>query len=140
LILSARAARLVVGAVVLVVAGGGGVLWRRSGPPAPSSRAAPAEPLPVVAVATRDVPAITRIELTRPDDDDRSRLVTIALEKRGPAWHLTAPIAAQASAPNVEALIANLQTLHLWKVVDPGTAFYDQYDLTQAKALHVTVW
>ncbi|HVV51614.1 MAG TPA: DUF4340 domain-containing protein, partial [Polyangia bacterium] len=36
--------------------------------------------------------------------------------------------------------IGNLTTLHLWKELDPGTSHYAQYDLTEAKALHIVAW
>jgi hypothetical protein len=91
-------------------------------------------------VPRTDIASITRIELTRPDDDDPSRLGTVTLERAGGQWRLTSPIAARASADKVTELLANLSTLYLWKVVDRGTGFYDFYDLTEAKALHVTVW
>jgi hypothetical protein len=91
-------------------------------------------------VAHADLAGITRIDLTRPADDDAGRLETVTLEKRDGAWRLTSPLRARADPNKVRALLANLETLHLWKLVDAGTSFYDQYDLTEAKALHITAW
>jgi hypothetical protein len=91
-------------------------------------------------VAHADLASISRIDLTRPSDDDPGRLETITLEKRNGEWRLTSPLRARADPEKVRALLANLETLHLWKVVDPGTVFYEQYDLTEAKALRITAW
>jgi hypothetical protein len=107
----------------------------------PGAAAASTETLPTVGLAAGDAANITRIELTRPDDDDDgARLRTITLERRGPGWALTAPIETRASAAKAEALAANLEQLHLWKVIDRGPAYYERYDLTADKALHVVAW
>jgi hypothetical protein len=118
-------------------------LWWHAAPVAPERerwQAATPEPLPSIAVPPADIASVTRIELTRPDDDDPSRSSTVTLERANGRWRLTSPISARASAYKVGELLTNLTTLYLWKVVDRGTGFYDDYDLTEAKALHVTVW
>jgi hypothetical protein len=99
----------------------------------------PAAPptLPELALSPRTAAAVTRIELSRPDDEDPTRRSTIVLERSGEAWRVTAPLRTPASADKVAALLANLCDLHLWKRLDPGVSFYDQYDLSDAKALHV---
>ena len=107
----------------------------RHQPPAPAP-AAP-EPLPALALSAADASAVTRIDLSQPDDDDPTRRTQIVLERRGDAWHLTRPLRGRASADKVGQLLANLQDLRIWKRLDAGTAFYERYDLTVAKALHV---
>jgi hypothetical protein len=132
-----KAAIYPIGAALIV--SGALLFWwpaRREGASAPPLRA---EPLPKIAVPKVDAASITRIEIVMPEDD-RSRLRTVTIEKAGSAWELTAPIRARAAASKVEALISNLERLQLWKVVDTAAGFYDHYDLTEAKAVHVSVW
>ena len=107
---------------------------------AEASATAPTETLPNIALAEGDAERITRIELTRPDDDDNSRMLRIAIEKQGADWEMTFPLRTQASTSKVEALIDNLKNLHLWTVIDRGTGLYDQYDLSENKALHIVAW
>ena len=95
--------------------------------------------LPVLALSPELAAAVDRIELTRPDDAAPARSSTIVLERRGAAWSLTAPLCAPASADKVGALLANLQELRVWKLLDAGTGLYDRYDLTEGRALHVLV-
>jgi hypothetical protein len=104
------------------------------------SSTAPSETLPNIAVAEADAGRITRIELTRPDDDDNSRMLRIAIEKQGADWEMTWPLRTRASTSKVEALIGNLKNLYLWTVIDHGTGLYDQYDLSDTKALHIVAW
>jgi hypothetical protein len=107
----------------------------------PSPSPPSAQPaLPTVALAQMDAARLTKIVLTRPDDDDSSRTLAVTIDKRGQDWALTAPIAGEADRASVEEAIQNLETLHLWKEVDPGTRFYDQYDLTETKGLHIVAW
>src|SRR5512142_1740253 len=105
----------------------------RVGAPSPST--APA--LPALALLPRQVAEVTRIQLERPDDDAPTRRSAIVLERRGDAWFSTAPLRARASADKVSALLANLQDLHLTQRLDSGSEFYERFDLTDAKALHV---
>ena len=135
------AARTRVAAIPLVVAVVLAVAWTLAGRRQPVHVEQPALPaLPVVALLPAHAGAVTRIELTRPDDDAPARLQTIVLEKRGAVWRMTAPLRTAASADKVEALLANLQRLRVWQRLDAGTTFYDRYDLTPAGALHVVVY
>jgi hypothetical protein len=125
--------------VAIVVAA---FLWHLSGrkqADAPSLTA-PSEKLPNIALADADAGKITRIELTRPDDDDNSRMLRIAIEKQGADWAITQPLKTRASTSKVEALIDNLKNLYLWTVIDRGDGLYDQYDLSETKALHIVAW
>jgi Domain of unknown function (DUF4340) len=110
-------------------------------PPAPGSRPAAAA-LPSIALARNDAERLTKIVISRPDDSEGSHpaRVTITLERRGHGWALTTPIAGEASASAVDDAIRNLETLQLWKQLDSGTLYYDQYDLADDKALHVAAW
>jgi hypothetical protein len=108
--------------------------------PATAAAAPRAEALPEIALPAGDGERLTRIELSRPDDDDASLLSLITLERQGRDWELTSPIRARASGSKVQELVANLESLQVWKRIDGGTRLYEQYDLTDGKALHVVAW
>jgi hypothetical protein len=130
-------------ATLAVVATSGAILlWQISeGKRVPEpALTGPSEPLPNIALSNSDAQRITKIELTRPDDDDKSQIRTIRIEKQGQDWELTSPLKTRASTSKVDALINNLKSLQLWEVIDRGTGLYDQYDLTDAKALHIVAW
>jgi Domain of unknown function (DUF4340) len=139
-----RAAHKILATAAFLALGAGGLLLLRYrqkliAADAPRSTT-PA--LPAIALAKDDAERLTKIELTSTDDSDGdgARRLTITMEKRGPAWELTAPIVTGASSAKVGEAIQNLETLHLWKQLDPGTSYYDQYDLTEGKALHIVAW
>lgn len=129
-------------AVLAVLAlGGMGLALPRQGTVAPpASSAAPRPELPVIALGQGDAQAVSRIDLTRPDDDEPSQIHTITLEKVGSEWEVTSPLRTRASVSKVDALIGNLENLTPTEVVDAGSGSYDSYDLTEAKALHVVAW
>ncbi len=135
-----RAYKILTAAGALALAGGVLALVRQPG----STGAAPERPgpppLPAIALDADDARALTRLEIGRPDDDDPARRLIITLERRGAGWEMTAPILTEASRAAVEEAVANLENLHLWKELDPGTGYYEQYDLTDEKALHVVAW
>ncbi len=99
--------------------------------------------LPRIAGPPGEAARITKIVLTRPDDDDRSVLDHVVLEKVGRAgrdWEITSPERTRASDPKVQSLIDNLEALALRELVTPGTASYDASELTAAKAQHVVAF
>ncbi len=96
--------------------------------------------LPRIALSKGDAEKITKLELTMPDGDDKSRSHTISLEKQRDGWEVTSPEKTVASASKVQALIDNLENLKLKDSVDRGTAFYDRFDVAGTKALHVVAW
>jgi hypothetical protein len=98
------------------------------------------DPLPALAVDSTEAARINKIALTLTDDQDPPRPRAIVLERTSAAWEITSPLRARASADKVASLIANLRTLHVWKVIDPGTSSYERYDLVGDKALHVEAW
>lgn len=145
-----RAAHKTLAAAAFVALGAGGFRLLRHRPTAITAVAVRPAPsaLPAIALGGADAAKLTRIELTRPDDrnndrdDDRAgtRSLKITMERRGPGWELTTPIVTEASSAKVGEAIQNLETLHLWKQLDPGTSYYNQYDLTEDRALHIVAW
>ena len=125
-------------AVPAIVIGGGFYLWQLK-PGAQVVESLP-EVLPNIALSKADAGRITKIELTSPDANDKSQIRAIAIERENQDWELTFPLKTRASTSKVEALIDNLENLHLWEVIDRGTGLYDQYDLSDAKALHIVAW
>jgi Domain of unknown function (DUF4340) len=125
--------------VLLAFAGLGFYLWASKEVPARSAAASGAT-LPDVALSASDARRVSKIQLTRPDDDDKSQIHTIILEKIGQDWEVTAPVKTRASASKVNALLDNLQSLALVEVLAPADGSDDAYDLTDAKALHVVAW
>lgn len=139
---------LAAGACLALGAGGLGVIRHRHRAITPIA-VRPATPaLPAIALDKNDAARLTKIELTRPDDHDGdrgddpagARSLKITMERRGSGWELLTPIVSEASSTKVGEAIQNLETLHLWKQLDPGTSYYDQYDLTEEKALHIVAW
>jgi hypothetical protein len=130
------------GLAVLALGGGWLYLSRldKQNRAAAHAGAATPETLPPIALAPGDAERLTKLELARPDDDHKSKIQTVTLEKHGLDWEMTAPLKTKASTSKVAALIDNLENLHLWKIVDTGTARYEAYDLTEGKALHVVAW
>lgn len=96
--------------------------------------------IPRLTLTRQDVEAITKIDLTRPDHDAGGKLQTITLEKRDEAWQITAPIRAVASVSKVHELLENLSLVSVRLVVDESDRYYDDFDLTEPKALHVVAW
>ena len=142
---------LAAAACVTLAAGGFGLIRRqqRATTAVPIRPATPA--LPAVALDPADAGRLTKIALTRPADQDddgagdhpdaaHTGSLEITMERRGSGWQLTTPIVGEASGAKVNEAIQNLRTLHLWKRLDAGTSYYDQYDLTADKALHIVAW
>jgi uncharacterized protein (UPF0333 family) len=96
--------------------------------------------LPSVALSKDDVEKITKVEVTNPDRDDKTKQHHVVLEKKGDDWVVTAPVQAKANGPNVKSLIDNLKELKAKEVIDRTTGSYDQYELTDEKGLHVVAW
>jgi hypothetical protein len=96
--------------------------------------------LPKITLAKGDAEKITKLELTTPDDDDKSKSHTLTLDKQGDDWEVTSPVRAAASTAKVQALLDNLKELRLKDAIDRGTGLYDEFDVTGTKALHVVAW
>ena len=101
-----------------------------------SATAASAD-LPSISVPKDDVEKITRLEISSPNKDDKTKSTTVVLEKKGDSWEVTKPVAAKANTSNVRSLLDNLKELKLKEVIDRGTGSYDNYEVEGAKAVHV---
>ncbi len=96
--------------------------------------------LPSIAVPKDDTDKITKIELTTVDKDDKTKKNKVTLEKKGADWQVTAPVSAAANTSNVKSLLDNLHDLKLKESIDRTAGSYDQYDLSDDKAVHVVAY
>jgi hypothetical protein len=96
--------------------------------------------LPAISVPKDDADKITKVELTTVDKDDKTKKTKVTLEKKGDDWQVTSPVAAKANASNVKSLIDNLKDLKVKEVIDRTAGSYDQYELTDEKAVHVIAY
>jgi hypothetical protein len=96
--------------------------------------------LPSVGLAKDDVDKITKLEITSPDHDDKTKKTKVTLEKKGDEWVVAAPVQAKANTSNVKSLIDNLKELKAKEVIDRTTGSYDQYELSDDKGLHLVAW
>ena len=103
------------------------------------SIAAPAD-LPTLTVPKDDADKITKIEVTSPDKDDKTKKVKVTLEKKGEDWDVTSPVQAKANASNVKSLVDNLKDLKAKEVIDHTGGSYEQYELTDDKAMHLVAY
>jgi hypothetical protein len=98
-----------------------------------SATAASAD-LPPIAIAKDDTDKVTKIEIKNADKSE------VTLEKKGDAWEVTKPVAAKANAANVRSLLDNLRDMKVKEVIDKTAATYDQYELNDAKGVHVVAY
>lgn len=96
--------------------------------------------LPTVSLPKDDGDKITKVELDTPDKDDKTKRTKVTLEKKGEDWQVVAPIQAKANGANVKSLVDNLKELKVKEQIDKTAASYDQYELSDAKAVHVTAY
>ena len=96
--------------------------------------------LPSVSLPKDDADKLTKIEVTTIDKDDKSKKLPVTLEKKGDAWEVTSPVEAKANTANVKSLIDNLKDIKTKEVIDPNRSSYDQYDVSDDKAVHVVAW
>jgi len=127
-------------ALAVLALAGGGLYWTQQNKAkqatAHSATAATAD-LPSVAISKDDVEKITKVEITSPDKDDKSKSTKVTLEKKGEDWVVTSPVEAKANATNVRSLLDNLKELKAKESIDRSTNAYAQYDLTDDKSIHV---
>jgi hypothetical protein len=133
--------RIYAAVALLAVAGGGLYLTRQKNAKVLAEHQAvkPAD-LPAIAVAKDETDKITKIQISSPTKDDKTKRTEVTLEKKGEEWTVTAPVAAKANAANVRSLLDNLKDLKVKEVIDRGTGSYDQYELSDAKAVHVVAY
>jgi len=96
--------------------------------------------LPVASIPKDDGDKITKVLVQTVDKDDKSKKTSVTLEKKGEDWELTAPVQAKANAGNVKSLVDNLKDIKVKEAIDKGTGSYDQYELSDDKAIHVVAW
>jgi hypothetical protein len=129
--------------VLLALLGGGLYLATqdKKDQAAKHSAVAASADIPSVNVPKDDADKITKIELTTVDKDDKKKVTHVTLEKKGEAdWDVTAPVQAKGSASNVKALLDNLKELKVKEQIDRTSTAYDQYEVSDDKAVHVVVW
>jgi len=99
--------------------------------------------LPSISVPKDDTDKLTKIELATTDKDDKTKKTKVTLEKKGADWVVTSPSSAAgaaANASNVKSLLDNLKDLKVKEIIDRTAGSYDQYELTDDKAVHVVAW
>jgi hypothetical protein len=90
--------------------------------------------LPAIGVPKDDVDKITKIEIKNAERSE------VTLEKKGDTWELVKPVSAKANATNVRSLLDNLKELKVKESIDRTAATYEQYELTDQKALHLVAY
>jgi hypothetical protein len=127
---------------VLLLAVGGLYLTKQKTKEQASSHSATAASadLPSISVPKDDVEKITRLEISSPSKDDKTKTTTVVLEKKGDDWMVVKPVSAKGNTANVRSLLDNLKELKLKEIIDRGTGSYDNYELSDAKAVHVQAW
>ena len=90
--------------------------------------------LPKVALAKEDLEKVTKVEIV---NGEKGKVV---LEKKGDAWELVEPVAAKANQADIKSLLDSFEDLKVKEAIDRGTGQYDQYELGDAKAVHVKAW
>lgn len=96
--------------------------------------------LPAISVPKDDADKITKVEVMTVDKDDKSKKTKVVLEKKGEDWMVTSPVSAKANGANIKSLLDNLKELKVKEQIDRTAGSYDQYDLTDDKAVHVIAY
>jgi hypothetical protein len=127
---------------VLVLSGGGLYLAKQNTKAQATlhSATAASADLPTISVPKDDTEKITKLEITSPSKDDKTKSTTVVLEKKGDDWMVVKPVEAKGNTSNVRSLLDNLKELKLKEVIDRGTASYDNYEVSDAKGVHVMAW
>ena len=130
-------------ALAVLALGAGGLYWTSQSKKeqvAKHSVTAASADLPSVSVPKDDEDKITKIELSTVDKDDKTKKTKVVLEKKGEDWDVTAPLQAKGSSANVKSLLDNLKDLKVKEIIDHTTGSYDQYELSDDKAVHVVAY
>jgi hypothetical protein len=90
--------------------------------------------LPEFKLAADDMDKITKIELKNADKGE------VVLEKDGDKWRVKKPVDYPANQQNVKSLLDNLKELKAKDVIDKGTGAYADYQVDDAKAVHVVAY
>jgi len=102
------------------------------------------ESLPKLGFTEEQKAKVTKVVIEKPaaakEGEAPAPAETYVLEKDGENWQLTKPLRAAANKTNVESLLSSLPKLAVKERIATGTEAYPQYDLTDDKAVHVTVY
>lgn len=93
--------------------------------------------LPKLEISEEQTKSIDKIVLSKPPGD-AGKGVDVTLVKKGEAWEVSAPVTAAANQTNVSSLLGNLKTLKISEEIDPSTAAYEKFGVSDGKALHAT--
>jgi major membrane immunogen (membrane-anchored lipoprotein) len=97
--------------------------------------------LPKIEIAEDKLKDVDRVVLDKPPATGAGQRVTIELKKQGEdAWQLAAPVTAKANAANVKSMIESLPKLKLTEQISANKAEYDQWGVSDEKALHATFY
>lgn len=99
---------------------------------------------------------VDKIEITTPaEDEDKDtakakddkkkdkkpkQATKVVLKKQGEEWSLVEPVKASANQNNVKSIIDGLPKLEIKEVIDGGTGRYDEYEVSDKKAIHVVIY
>lgn len=96
--------------------------------------------MPRVSISAEDSEKVTKLEFTVPDKENKEKLVSCTLEKRGEEWVLTKPTEAKATSADVKTLLGKLKDLKVTESIDSGTAQYDQFGVSDEKGTHMVAY
>ena len=127
---------------LLLLAGGGLYMSQKTKATDAAAHAAGAgaADLPTISVPKDEVEKITKLEITTPNKDDKTKTTKVVLSKNGDTWEVAEPLAAKANAANVRSVLDNFKDLKVKESIDRGTAAYDQYEVSDAKGVHVVAY
>lgn len=128
--------RIYVALAILALLGGGLYLSQKKqkDEAAAHSVSAASADLPKIGVPKDDIEKVTKLEIKNADKSET------VLEKKGDTWEVVKPVSAKANATNVRSLLDNLKELKVKEPIDRSAATYEQYDLTDQKAVHVVAY
>lgn len=107
--------------------------------------------LPQIKATEESNKKIDKITILQPEskDDDKDKDAgadkkkeekppEVVLEKKGDEWRVVKPIDALANQANVKSLLENLVKLRVRELISKSKSAYEEYDLTDDKAVHIT--
>ena len=140
----------IIGAAALLAGLGGVLYWKvseanaekqaHSTAPITSASDGAVVGMPRVNVSAEDSEKVTKLEFTVPDKENKDKLVSCTLEKRGEEWVLTKPTESKATTADVKTLLGKLKDLKVTESIDGGTAQYEQFSVNDEKATHMVAY
>ncbi len=136
--------KLYVALAVLAVLGGALYVQQKKAKEEASAHSyeAASKVLPKLTLTEEQSKKVNKIVIDKPatEGDKAEPAETHVLEKDGETWNLTAPVKARANQKNVENLLKNLTQIDVKEQVSPDNASFENYDLTDEKALQVRLF